>query len=257
MADSLLYYEVHGTKGPFLLLVHGILSSRAQWIPNIEALSEFSRPVVIELLGHGRSPSPEDIEFYTPEGYIHQFELIRQTLGAESWFICGQSLGASLTLRYALQHPDRITAQVFTNSRSALSETTSGEVSEMLAKRLKEQGRDLIDKFPLHPSRSRNLPAEIKKALIDDSKLIEVNGFINTMFNTAGKSSVRETLPKNTVPTLMIVGKYDKQFAPLVEVAQQVIPGLETLILEGGHAVNIGAAEEFNSAVKAFYTRFI
>ncbi|GAG06974.1 unnamed protein product, partial [marine sediment metagenome] len=85
----------------------------------------------------------------------------------------------------------------------------------------------------------------------------QVHGFIETILHTAGESSVLETLDQTTAPTLMIVGKYDKQFAPLVEVAQQVIPGLESLILEGGHAVNVDAAEEFNAAVKAFFTRFI
>ncbi|GAF76435.1 unnamed protein product, partial [marine sediment metagenome] len=167
MEKPLLHYEVHGTEGPFLLLVHGIISSRAQWIPNIKALSEFSRPVVIELFGHGRSPSPEDADYYTPEGYIRQFELIRQALGAEQWLICGQSLGASLTLRYTLQYPNLIPAQVFTNSRSAFSKTVSRRGSEAMAERLREQGRDLIDNFPLHPSRARHLREDVKQALVD------------------------------------------------------------------------------------------
>ncbi len=66
---------------------------------------------------------------------------------------------------------------------------------------------------------------------------------------------MRSTGPK-PVPTLMLAGKYDRQFAPLIEVAQRVIPGLETVIFEGGHAVNIDAAEEFNETVREFYSRF-
>ena len=61
-----LYYEVHDGDGPHLLLVHGILCSRALWMPNLEALSTVARPVVVELFGHGRSPSPEDADAYTP-----------------------------------------------------------------------------------------------------------------------------------------------------------------------------------------------
>ena len=37
--------------------------------------------------------------------------------------VCGQSLGATLTLRYALDHPERVLAQVFTNSTSALADS--------------------------------------------------------------------------------------------------------------------------------------
>jgi pimeloyl-ACP methyl ester carboxylesterase len=102
LVEPSLYFEVHGNEGPYLLMVHGILSSKAQWIPNLEELKTFCRPVVIELFGHGRSPAPDDVESYSPDNYVGEFELIRQKLGIEKWFICGQSLGAALTFRYAL-----------------------------------------------------------------------------------------------------------------------------------------------------------
>ncbi|MBW1644152.1 MAG: alpha/beta hydrolase, partial [Deltaproteobacteria bacterium] len=119
MKKTALYYEVHGTKGPFLLMVHGLLSSKAQWMPNLKTISRHCRPVVIELFGHGRSPSPEDPKSYTPDNYSLEFERIRNELPTENWFICGQSLGAALSLRYALNYPEHVTAQVFTNSRSS------------------------------------------------------------------------------------------------------------------------------------------
>ena len=81
--------------GPYLLLVHGLCSSRAQWRPNREALETFSRPVVIELLGHGRSESPDDPGAYRVGAYIERFEALRVDLGVEKWAVCGQSFGAS------------------------------------------------------------------------------------------------------------------------------------------------------------------
>ena len=100
-----LHHEVHGRAGPFLLLVHGLLSSRAQWRPNLAALTQHFRPVVVELLGHGRSPSPEDLDLYRPSAYVAGFEALRATLGAERWLVCGQSLGAALTLAYVCRCP--------------------------------------------------------------------------------------------------------------------------------------------------------
>ena len=256
MQKSLLYHEVYGTRGPFLLMVHGLLSSRAQWIPNLKALAAFSRPVIVELFGHGRSPSPKDPERYTPDNYIREFERIRCSLGIERWFVCGQSLGASLTLRYVLYHPERVIAQMFTNSRSALSDEPLDEAMKILAKRLEENGRKVIDNLPLHPSRSRNLKPEIKNALIEDMKLIDVNGLINTALYTLPNASVRKVLYENRVPTLLIVGRFDKPFIPLCEFAEETIPELEVLTLDGGHAVNIDASEQFNEAVRDFLSRF-
>ena len=256
MQEPLLFYEVHGNHGPHLLLVHGLLSSRAQWIPNLEALTAFCRPVVVELFGHGRSPSPDDPECYSPENYVREFELVRKALGIERWFVCGQSLGASLTLRYALIHPERIPAQVFTNSRSALSDESNEAGIQFLAKRLEEDGRSVIDNFPLHPAKSSRLPPDTKSALIRDVALVSPRGMSQTMLHTAAKASVREILGGNSVPTLLVVGKYDRQFAPLLEVAENSIPGLEVRILEGGHAVNIHASEQFNDSVREFVSRF-
>src|SRR2546427_30665 len=48
-----LYYDVHDGTGPYMLMVHGFLSSRAQWGPNLTALARVARPVVLELCGHG------------------------------------------------------------------------------------------------------------------------------------------------------------------------------------------------------------
>ena len=120
--SSDLYWEVHRGNGLYLLMVHGFLSSRAQWMPNIEALSEKATPVVVELLGHGRSGGPKSPDAYHPDEYVKMFEEIRRRLGIDTWFVCGQSLGACLTLRYALTHPDRINAQIFTNTVAGFAE---------------------------------------------------------------------------------------------------------------------------------------
>ena len=65
--SPLPHYEVHPGRGPHLLLVHGMLSSRAQWLPNLAALAAVCRPVTLELWGHGRSPAPADPAAYHPD----------------------------------------------------------------------------------------------------------------------------------------------------------------------------------------------
>ena len=115
-----LAWEAHSGRGPHLLLVHGFLSGRAQWQPNLEVLSRVCTPVVVELWGHGRSPSPDDPQRYTPAAYLEEFEHIRRALGTERWLLCGYSLGAGLTIRYAIEHPHRVMAHAFTNSTSAV-----------------------------------------------------------------------------------------------------------------------------------------
>lgn len=250
-----LYYEVHGTQGPHLLMVHGLMSSRAQWIPNLKAFTEFCRPVVVELLGHGRSVSPKNPEAYFPENYVGEFEIIRRELGLEKWFICGQSLGAALTLRYSLLHPERIKAQIFTNSLSALSDVGENANMERVVRLMLQGGRASLDSFPLNPSRSRFLDAEVKKALVEDINLIDMEGFANNLLYLIPRCSVRNLLSRISIPTLLVAGKFDKQFSALVSMVLENTPSLEFIELDGGHAVNIDAADRFNEAVRKFILR--
>jgi pimeloyl-ACP methyl ester carboxylesterase len=256
-----LYYDVHDGSGPYALLVHGFLSSRAQWTLNLAALSAVTRPVVVELFGHGRSPSPPEGDAYTPEGYVREFERIREALGADRWFVIGQSLGAALTLRYALDHPGRVIAHVFTNSQSALAEdgwedrVRAG--MEAQTKALEADGRRAIAAHPLNPARATRLPPDVRDALARDTALHDPHGIAMTGMHTVPGSSMRGRVQENRVPAMLTAGEREERFAPYRGFAEKAMPLLECIGLDAGHAVNIEAAEGWNAAVVAFLRRYL
>lgn len=259
MNSAGLHYEVHAGAGPPLLLVHGMLASRAQWLPNLSALAAVCRPVVVELLGHGRSPAPEDPTAYRPTSYVAAFERIRRELGADRWLICGQSLGAALTLRYALDHPDRVIAQVFTNSNSALADDAWADAVrpalEGQARRLATHGVAALEAMPIHPRHARRIPAEVKAELVADCEIHSPRGVALTGLETVPDSSVRKRVGELRIPTLLVVGEREARFEPQRRFAEQSLPGLQVVPVDAGHAVNIEVAETFNSAVAAFLMR--
>ncbi len=259
--QSGLYYETRGTQGPYVLLVHGFLSSRAQWLPNLQALTRYCRPVIVELYGHGRSPAPADPASYTPQHYVDEFEKIRAAVGCERWFLCGQSLGAALTLRYAFDHPDRVLAHVFTNSNSALAEQDWGErvrpAMEAQARGLRAQGRDALAQHPLNPARARRLPPAAKNALAEDCNLHDLQGIAYTGLYTIPESSVRERIHENDAPALLVVGEREERFVSHRRFAEENMPRLQVTGLDAGHAINLEAADEFNDAVATFFEPLI
>jgi 2-succinyl-6-hydroxy-2,4-cyclohexadiene-1-carboxylate synthase len=257
--SSAIYFEVHPGNGPYLLLVHGLLSSRAQWMLNVEALAQVTRPVVVELLGHGRSPAPASPAAYRPQKYIEAFENIRRQLRVERWMIGGQSLGGALTLRYALDHPERIIAQVFTNTTSSFREMDymdqAREDTAAYAEKLLEQGMEGIRNIPVHPANARKLPAPVREAILADCLSLSVLGVANAIRYTRPELSVRHRIHNNRVPSLLVCGKQEKRFLPLRDFAAERMPLLEIVDLDAGHAVNINAAAEFNEQVTAFLSR--
>jgi pimeloyl-ACP methyl ester carboxylesterase len=256
-ALSDVHVDVHDGQGPFLLLVHGFLSSRAQWRPNLAALSEVCRPVSLELLGHGRSPSPADPAAYTAAAYLARFEALRRRLGAERWFVCGQSYGAGLTIRYALEHPGRVIGQVFTNSMSAFSPSprSRGWDTAKGAEALRAGGRAALEAQRNYPRPSRRLAPALWEGIVADAALLSVEGVANGIRYTVPELSVTADLGRIAVPSLLVNGRREAAFQPLRDLAAREIPGLEVVDLDAGHSVNVGAAAAFNAAVAAFIRR--
>lgn len=248
-----LHVEQHGSRGPHLLLMHGFLSSRAQWRANLGGLTQFCRPVIVELWGHGRSPTPEDPEAYRVANYVALFEAIRAELGIDRWAVCGQSFGAGLTLTYTLVHPERIIAQAFTNSLSGIyPRDTLGDDADRRARAaaLEQGGIPAIEAIPYHPRYARRFAPEIKAEMEADAAAISPLGIANGIRYTLPDLSVIDRLGATKAPTLLINGLWEKAFQPLRADAAAAFPGLAVVDLEGGHSINAEAPEAFNTALR-------
>jgi len=250
------HWQVHEGNGPLLLLVHGFLSSRAQWLLNLEALGASCRPVTVELFGHHLSPSPADAECYDPDYYVDCFERIRASLGAERWFVLGYSLGAGLTLRYALTHPDRVIGHLFTNSTSGLAdERRQAEFRQTAAEaadRIRRGGQAAMARIPVHPRHARKLPETVYRALLADSETHDPAGIANTIGITNPQVSMRARLKENPRPACLIWGTREHRFEDAAAFAAASMPGLTVVPLDAGHAMNMEQPEAFNDAVLRF-----
>lgn len=252
---SELHFEVHQGNGPYLLLVHGFLSSKAQWQLNIDPLREVCSPVLIDLLGHGHSPSPDDVAKYTPRAYVKYFRDIKKQLDIENWFVCGYSLGAGLTIRYALEHPRDVNGHIFTNSMSAFASrqgTRAIAESGELIKRFEQGGLKMIEQISVHPRFARRLPDSVKTALLRDCERLTPGGVARTIAVTNSEASVRADIGNNQKAALLICGTREKRFQPHLAYIKEVMPHLRVIELNTGHAVNAEDADGFNRAVSEF-----
>ncbi len=254
-----LAYEVHQGSGPHLVLLHGFLSSSAQWMLNLEALGEVCTPVSVELWGHGRSPAPVERSWYRPQAYIDQLEMLRADLGAEEWFLCGYSLGAGITVRYTCTYPDRVIGHILTNSSSAFAdEELAGswrQDAEEGAERIIEGGNKAIERIAVHPRHARRLPEPVYNALLADAAELAPVGVANAFRDTSPNASVRDIAADNPRPALLCFGQHEKRFYPGKEWAETHMANLEIAPLNAGHAVNMEDADGFNAVVTEFIRR--
>ena len=240
-------------------MVHGALASRSYWHSNLEALSTVCTPVVVELWGHGKSPSPIEPSTYEPIAYAEQFELIRSELGAEKWFTIGQSRGAALTLQYGLLHPGAVIAQVVTNSSSAFADPTIWLERNLtaiakIAAGVEEGGMaTLVDSW-INPGRSRRVVQPTRDMLIAEFNEHTAAGVIGGFRHTNRSCPLGERVVDVSRPTLLTNGIAEPGFQDKLPAAQR-IPGIEIVEVDASHAVNAQNPPDWNDAVVEFLGR--
>jgi pimeloyl-ACP methyl ester carboxylesterase len=100
-----LYYEIHGTGEP-LILLHGGVVGIAMFGPNLGALSEKRRVIAVELQGHGHTADIDrPLSF---EAMADDIAGLMKYLGIERADIMGYSLGGGVALQTAIRHPQSV-----------------------------------------------------------------------------------------------------------------------------------------------------
>jgi pimeloyl-ACP methyl ester carboxylesterase len=98
-----LYYEIHGTGEP-LILLHGGLGAGEMFGEIMPLLSNARRVIAVDLQAHGRTA---DIDRpLSLEAMADDIAALIKHLGIEKADVMGYSLGGGVALRTAIQHPD-------------------------------------------------------------------------------------------------------------------------------------------------------
>ena len=108
-----LYFEVHGTGEP-LLLLHGFSGSSQDWIPSLPQWGTKFQLVLSDLRGHGRSGILSK-PFRHEDAASDTFALLDH-LGVRTCKAVGISAGGNVLLHMATKQPDRVTAMVLVSA---------------------------------------------------------------------------------------------------------------------------------------------
>lgn len=88
-----------------IILLHGLSDSSNFWDPLINSLSTHYRTVAPDLRGHGGSDKTSRI---TMELFTSDLEKLMEELEIQDTIIIGFSLGALISLNFALKHPKKV-----------------------------------------------------------------------------------------------------------------------------------------------------
>jgi pimeloyl-ACP methyl ester carboxylesterase len=103
-------------EGPPVVLVHGFGASRVQnwrtpgWYDTL--MNGGYTVVAFDCRGHGESDKPHESAAYTETAMAEDIGLVMRAAGHTRAFVMGYSMGGSLTLRFAYEHPERVNAAI-------------------------------------------------------------------------------------------------------------------------------------------------
>jgi len=257
-------YIMEGSGEP-LVFVSGTFTKLQMWNYQIDFFKDKMTVVAFDNRGAGKSSRP-DIP-YTMEMLVNDLKQLLDHLGIiEGIHLCGSSMGAMISQKFALKYPKMIKTLILCAPTSYYPSKTSDQnkLTYNLLEKLENAEEKAKYWFPLIYSRN------FKKRLENDSEFFEeickdmsfcyhlidpplYQDYLNqneALRNFDMRASIKDIL----LPTLIIAGSKDKLAMPgMIQSIHEAITNSKLKIISGlGHAFNIEAPEETNGIIWNF-----
>jgi len=242
-------------RGDPLVLVHGLGDDHRAWRRTLPDLLLRHRVLMYDLRGHGETTLGE------ADGSLRQLgqDLVAllDALEIEHARVAGFSLGGTIAMRAAIDHPDRVSALalVATSSRvgRAAAEWYRERVSmvENSDSWLRETlDRDTAEVYAQSPN-------ELEEGLtIRRQSTADPRGYGNACKAMAGLNAapLDPELGQIKTPTLIVASDHDQHCPPkAAEIIAAGIPGSRVeIVREAGHAIPVERPKELAAAINKF-----
>lgn len=138
-----MYYEIHGSGGVPLLLLHGALTTIEMWGEFLSTPARTRQVIAVEFQAHGRTA---DIDRpFSYEQFADDAAALLRHIGVGPVDVFGYSLGAGAALQLVIRHPDLVRKLV----AASASFNTEGVYPEVW-EGIKEMQPEMLDQSPMH-----------------------------------------------------------------------------------------------------------
>jgi pimeloyl-ACP methyl ester carboxylesterase len=248
-------YTVTGQGEP-VLLIHGFTANiETQWaLPGvIKTLVADYQVIALDNRGHGKSDKPHDPKKYGTEMVEDAVRLLDH-LKIKKSHVVGYSMGAIITKKLLVTHPDRLLSATLGGSgglREGVEPTFFNQLADSL-----EQGRGMgtLIEALTPPGRPKPTAEQIEAintmlTLMNDTKALAA---VLRGFKDLGVGD--EKLKSNRVPTLALIGA-DDPLKPGVDALDGKLTGLQVSVIKDTDHMTAFASPEFGKSLLAFLAK--
>ena len=227
-------WELHGS-GPTIALVHGFGLSRAMWQWQLPALTPHFSVLTYDLLGHGERAPPAG----TPDLAMFSGQLLglMDRCGIERAAVVGFSLGGMIARRFALDHPDRLSALAILHSPHDRSPAEREAVRERVLQTQLHGPSANVDSAlerwftPAYRSRSPEVIDQVRSWITRNDPAVYSRIY---RVLAEGDAEIVQGLERIGCPTLVMTGEDDPGNTPAMSRGMaRLIPGARLVVLPG------------------------
>lgn len=252
------HIEIQGAGDP-LVLLHGFSGDASSWQGIIKRLAEDYQMIAIDLLGHGKSDAPADVESYRMESVAADIVDLLYELAVANPFLLGYSMGGRLALFLAREFPARFRALVLENASPGLADERARAERRRQDNQLADQiERDGVASFVanwesllLWSTQSKaQIRVQRKQRLTNSAR-----GLANSLrgMGAGAQPNLWGQLPDIALPTGLIVGERDDKFRLINQAMEKALPRARLSIIPGaGHNTHLENPDAFCQALQTF-----
>ena len=257
-----IHYQVAGEGYP-LVWSHEFAGDITSWEPQVSFFSR--RYQVITYCHRGYPPSgvPDDPQAYSQDHQVEDLRRLLQHLGIQRAYIGGLSMGGTVTISFAIAHPEMCRALIVASAGAGTTdrERLLASWQELSESMIAEGMEKFADGYARGSERAQFLRkdpvgwAKFRAGLASHSALGSALTFRGVQMKRPTIFQLENDLQKIEVPTLLLIGDED---TPCVEPAifmKRNIPASGLAVFpQSGHTINLEEPDLYNRMVLDFLT---
>jgi 2-succinyl-6-hydroxy-2,4-cyclohexadiene-1-carboxylate synthase len=261
--DGIRYHvEIDGVGFP-LLLLHGFTGDTSTWKPFRNQWGHHSRLIIPDLIGHGKTESPQDLNRYQIESAAKDLKELLDYLNLERVDLLGYSMGGRLALTFAILYPDRVRRLILESASPGLEKDEESQLRRMkdteLAHFIIGEGMEEFvaywEAIPLFSS-MEGLSQHIKDSIRSQRLSNNPQGLANSLLGMGTgfqPSWWGAPLLNMSCEVLLLTGEVDKKFCMIAKRMQKMMRNAKWVVIKNaGHAIHVEEAEKFGTIVSDF-----
>jgi len=249
-------FKSYGDQPSPLIFIHGVGMRGDVWSPQVEYFCSDYQVITYDFLGHGDSPLPP--EEPSLDDYVEQLNNLLKHLDLSLISLVGHSMGALISVAFALKYPDKVKALVPINIAFNRSEEAQKRVLSRANQIL--QTKKIINIEQTLERWFKN------KTSADD--LIKIENVHNWLVNTSPQGYGRayrlfalsdkvflNKLSRLRPPVLYLTGDEDPNSTPAMsqKMAEETPNGSSKSIAAEAHMMSYMSADKVNPIIEQFF----